>query len=57
MCLGNISADFNAANAQKTGLHGNIYNFSVEYGAFSDFEIYDIHGYFSRMQFNQNVFQ
>ena len=57
MCLGDISADFNAANAQKTVLHGNIYNFSVEYGAFSDFEIYDIHGYFSRMQFNQNVFQ
>ena len=36
MCLGNISTDFNATNAQKTGLHGNIYDFSVEDGVFSD---------------------
>ena len=45
MCLGNISADFSATNTQKTGLHGNIYDFSVEYGGFSDFEICDIHKY------------
>ena len=40
-----LSADFNATNAQKTGLHGNIYDFSVEYGVFSDFEVYNIHRY------------
>ena len=45
MCLGNISTNFNATNPQKTGLHGNIYDFSVEYGVFSDFEIHDIHVY------------
>ena len=45
MCLGNISTDFNATNAQKTGLHGNIYDFIVEYRVFSDFEIHDIHAY------------
>ena len=36
MCLGNISTDFKATNAEKTGLHGNIYDFSVEDGVFSD---------------------
>ena len=45
MCLGNISTDFSAKNSQKTGLHGNIYDFCVEYGVFSEFEIYDIHRY------------
>ena len=34
MCLGNISTEFNAIYAQKTSLHGNIYDFSVEYGIF-----------------------
>ena len=43
MSLGNISTDFSKTNAQKTGLHGNIYDFSVKYEVFSDFEIYDIH--------------
>ena len=45
MCLGNISTGFNAINAQKASLHGNIYDFSVEYGIFLDFEIHDIHAY------------
>ena len=45
MCLGNISTDFSATNAQKTGLHGHVYDFSVEYEVFSDFEIHDIHAY------------
>ena len=48
MCLGNISADDSAENAQKTGLFGNVYDFSVEYGVFSDFEIHDIHAYLMR---------
>ena len=45
MCLGNISADFSSTNALKTGLHGNVYDFSVSYKIFSDFEIHDIHAY------------
>ena len=45
MCLGNLSSDFNQTNAQKTGLFGYVYDFSVEYGVFSDFEILNIHTY------------
>ena len=45
MCLGNISTDFSTTNAQRTGLHGNVYDFSVECRVFSDFEIQDIHDY------------
>ena len=45
MSLGNISTDFSATNSQKTELHGYVYDFSVEYGVFSDFEIQDIHAY------------
>ena len=43
MCLGNISPDLSATNAQKTGLHRYVYDFSVEFRAFSDFEVHDIH--------------
>ena len=45
MCLGNISTDFSATNAQNTGLHGNIYDFSIKYGVLSDFEVHFIHAY------------
>ena len=45
MSLGNISSHFIATDAQKTGLHGCVYDFSVYYGVFSDFEIHDIHAY------------
>ena len=31
LCLGNISDDWTAANAQKTGLWGKIYDFAVDY--------------------------
>ena len=31
LCLGNISDDWTAANAQKTGLWGEIYDFAVDY--------------------------
>ena len=30
LCLGNISDDWTAANAQKTGLWGEIYDFAVD---------------------------
>ena len=31
LCLGNISNDWTAANAQKTGFWGEIYDFAVDY--------------------------
>ena len=31
LCLGNISDDWTAANAQKKGLCGEIYDFAVDY--------------------------
>ena len=31
LCLGNISDDWIAANAQKTGFWGDIYDFAVDY--------------------------
>ena len=34
-CLGNVFADFNATNAQKAELHGNIFDFSVKYMTFT----------------------
>ena len=52
MFLGNISADFSLTNALKTGLHGNVYDFSVGYKIFSDSEIYDIHAYLMK---NNNI--
>ena len=45
LCLRNISKDFSSPNAQKPGLNGHVYDFSVEYGVFSDFKIQDIHTY------------
>ena len=30
LCLGNISKDFSVDNMKKTGLKGNVYDFSVE---------------------------
>ena len=31
MCLGNISTDFSDNNMKKTGLYGNVRNFSVDF--------------------------
>ena len=31
LTLGNISTDWNIKNSTKTGLHGNIYEFAVDY--------------------------
>ena len=45
LCLRNISKDFSSPNTQKPELNGHVYDFSVEYGVFSDFEIQDIHTY------------
>ena len=31
LCLRNISIDFSTTNATKTGLYGNVYDFTVDY--------------------------
>ena len=31
LCLGNTSKDFSVYNIKKTGLNGNVYDFSVDY--------------------------
>ena len=43
LCLGNISDDWTAANAQKTGLWGEIYDFAVDYTSINIGDIYNIH--------------
>ena len=42
LCLGNISKDYNSTNAQKTGLYGYVYDFSVDYRAITNDKIHDI---------------
>ena len=43
LCLGNISDDWTAANAQKTGLWGEIYDFAVDYTSTNIGDIYNVH--------------
>ena len=45
LCLGNISDDWAAANAQNTGLWGEIYDFAVDYTSTNIGDIYNIHRY------------
>ena len=45
LCLGNISDDWTAANAQKMGLSGEIYGFAVDYTSTNIGDIYNIHRY------------
>ena len=45
LCLGNISDDWTAANAKKTGLWGEIYDFAVDYTSTNIGDIYNIHRY------------
>ena len=42
LCLGNISKDFSALYALKTGLMGYVYDFSVDYWAIAADKILDI---------------
>ena len=52
LCLGNISKDFSSTNAQKTGLHGYVYDFSVDYDAIGNDKILDIHKYLMKKKNN-----
>ena len=45
LCLGNISDDWTASNAEKTGLFGEVYDFVVDYTAVSVGEMYNVHRY------------
>ena len=45
LCLGNISDDWTAANAQKTGLWREIYDFAVDYTSTNIGNIYNVHRY------------
>ena len=45
LCLGNVSKDFSASNMKKTGLYGNVYDFSTDYSAISVDNIKNIHKY------------
>ena len=43
LCFGNISDDWTAANTQKTGFWGEIYDFAVDYTSTNIGDIYNIH--------------
>ena len=43
LCLGNISKYWTVDNMKKTGLNGNVYDFSVNYYGVNN--ILDIHNY------------
>ena len=45
LCLGNVSQYFSVNNTKKSGLHGHVYDFSVDYDAVSVDDILDIHKY------------
>ena len=45
LCLGNISSDWVVNTAEKTGLHGNVYDFVVDPIATGVGKIYDMHGF------------
>ena len=45
LCLGNISKDFSVDNMEKSGLYGQVYEFSIDYDAIVNDKILDIHKY------------
>ena len=46
LCVGNLSNDWTTINSEKTGLHGKIYDFVVDYQGINGVKkIYDMHRY------------
>ena len=45
LCLGNISKHFSVDNMEKTGLYGQVHEFSIDYDAIANDKILDIHKY------------
>ena len=41
LCLGNISNDFSSDNVKKTGLHGYVFDLSVDYDSVDVDDILD----------------
>ena len=48
ICLGYISTDFSANNMKKTGLYGNVRNFSIDLTSVAVNEILCIHKYLTK---------
>ena len=45
LCLGNISKEFSVDNMKKTGLYGQVHEFSIDYDATANDKILDSHKY------------
>ena len=45
LCLGNISKDWSTNNIKKTGFHGYVYDFSIDYNATDVGDIKNINKY------------
>ena len=45
ICLGNISRDFSVDNMKKTGLYGNVRDFSIDFTSIAVNDILCIHKY------------
>ena len=45
LCLANISKDFSVDNKKKTGLYGQVHEFSIDYDAIANDKILDINKY------------
>ena len=48
LCLGKISKDFSVDSMKKTGFHGYVYDFSVDYDTIAVDDILDIHNCFMK---------
>ena len=57
LCLGNISRDFRSANAQKTGLYGHVYDFSVVHWNIGNDKILDIRRYLMKKTIPYKIFE
>ena len=57
LCLGNISKYWSTDNIKKTGFHGYVYDFSVDYHAADVDDIKDIRKYLMKKNtsVNENV--
>ena len=45
LCVRNISKKFSVDNMKKTGLYGQVHEFSIDYDAIANDKILDIHTY------------
>ena len=51
-CLGSISTGFSATESREVSLHGNVYDFSVDYNSIDKSDILNIHKY---LMTNNNI--